>query len=112
MTNKERRGIWAKHFEAHKASKQSIINWCKDNNVNVRQFYKWRRRLLSSTNKTPSATNHFIQAKMKPPIIPVNDLRLNCAAIIIKIGTAVIEVQQGFDEEALASVFRAVAKGC
>jgi len=112
MTIEERRSMWAERVEEHKTSGQSVANWCRVNDVNIRQFYKWRSR-LSSKGKTPNTNNHFILATPAPERYITDEASLyNDASISIKIGVAIINVQRGFDEEALTRVVRAVVKAC
>lgn len=49
----ERRGYWEGHISACRASGLSAAVYCRDANLKVAQFYKWRRRLRPRTALIP-----------------------------------------------------------
>ena len=111
MTIVECNRMWSERVELQKNSGQTMIKWCQSNNVNVRQFYRWRRRLIKSEINNSSRSNPFILAKPTQERYETNLIE-NESSITIRIGKVNIMLQRGFDEDDLSCVVRVVAKVC
>jgi hypothetical protein len=49
---------WQGIFEQQKSSALTIIQFCRDNNVNASTFYAWRKRLYAES--TDCWINHYM----------------------------------------------------
>jgi CRISPR/Cas system endoribonuclease Cas6 (RAMP superfamily) len=43
---------WKNIFERQQSGGLSIVQFCRDNKINISTFYAWRKRLISQTKKT------------------------------------------------------------
>jgi transposase-like protein len=99
MTHTERRQQWKTRIEAYKASGLSSREFCRQYNITTRQLYYWLRKetLKEQTDNTVQWLS--VSLSSKEDIAEDNFLT-------VKVGPAVIEVRQGFDEELLLHVVK------
>ncbi|OZQ57311.1 MULTISPECIES: hypothetical protein [Paenibacillus] len=100
---------WEARIAAFRSSGEKAIKWCKDNQVNRRHLYAWLKRLSSSSsdaNSTKSTT--FVKANVTPESKPTP----SACPLCIRIGTAVIEVEPGFNPALLRDVVQALEAEC
>jgi len=108
MAIKESEQIWTERIEEFKKSGQTKKLWCMNNNVSIKTFYGWFKKL--SAKKTPRANtqNQFVLAQ---PVAEVMGGK-NEAGVSIKINHTEILVHRGFCEETLSGVIRVVSRIC
>ena len=99
MTHTERRQQWKNRIEAYKASGLSAREFCRQHSITTRQLYYWLRKetLKEQTDNTVQWLS--VSLSSKEDIAEDNFLT-------VKVGPAVIEVRQGFDEELLLHVVK------
>jgi hypothetical protein len=49
MTREQRRRFWQQHVEGWQQSGLTQSAYCHRNDLNVHQFYRWRRRIMAAT---------------------------------------------------------------
>ena len=52
MTREQRRRFWQQHVEGWQQSGLTQIAYCRRNDLNAHQFYRWRQRIMAAT-ETP-----------------------------------------------------------
>ncbi|NTZ20724.1 helix-turn-helix domain-containing protein [Paenibacillus sp. JMULE4] len=100
----ERRQLWESRIDAFRASGQKAAEWCAENQINRRQLYNWMRRLDSKrpTKNSPS----WVRVKVDQQPQEASP------SVLIKIGSATIEVKSGYDASLLADVVRTLQTIC
>ncbi len=88
---------WAERIAQFQASGQSAASWCRENNIKV---YQLRYRLQRENGKGNGPDARWL------PLLPDEP---NSPALLIKVGTATIEVTPGFDPALLRAVVRALS---
>jgi len=105
MTHKERKQQWEARIEAYKSSGLSKKEFCKQHNISVRQLYYWLRK-----ESLKEQTDNTVQW------LPVNlsgqEDTSGCDFLTVKVGPAVIEVRQGFNEKLLLDVVKVLSTLC
>jgi transposase-like protein len=99
----ERREEWQQRVAAFKASGKSGAAWCAEHGIKLHQLYYWVQRLAPSTER---GINSLPQTSWVP--VEVDDHRPSPQGKgpKLRIGSAAIYVQPGFDEKLLRDVVR------
>jgi hypothetical protein len=106
MRNDEREAIWAERLASYKASGQTKKAWCENNNIDIKSFYRWGRRLAERGYIESSGAGYrFVLAKEKVE-------HSNAGKIKINIGKAIISVDNGYDADVLKNVLRIMVEIC
>ena len=105
MTHTERRQQWKARIEAYRDSGLSVKEFCKQHNISTRQLYYWLRKetLKEQTDNTVQWLPVSLSSKED---IALSDF------LTVKVGPAVIEVRQGFNEELLLHVVKVLSTLC
>jgi hypothetical protein len=95
---------WEKLIEEFKASGKSQAQWCREKNLKVKAFnYQYRKlRKIAQNNQVDKQIN-WLPVELKPLI---------SSKLSIRVGKAVIEIQNGYDEGLLQSVVKSLEAIC
>jgi hypothetical protein len=97
---------WQEKVNQFKASGKTQAIWCKEQGINVRTFNYWYVKFKEPAHTKANPVNWL---PIKVEKIKDKELRLS---LNIKIGTASIEVNQGFDPKLLAEVVNVLSELC
>ena len=99
-------GQWASIIKNQASSNMSKSAWCRENGINVRQFFYWQRRLrnmiLQSSDLLPSTTT-FCELSVPEEAVPISG-QSNDSGIIIEINGCRVIVGDTVSARSLASV--------
>jgi hypothetical protein len=109
MTVQERENVWAERIASFKTSGQTKKAWCRNNNVDVKSFYRWTSRLNNKLDNDQIG-NRFLLAKEISNDDAVRNG--NVKNIGITIGNITINVGKGFDTDTLKNVLQIVGGIC
>lgn len=97
----ELRQLWTGLVAEFRASGLGQAEWCRQNGYNVRHLHYWLRKCASSSATAPDTTNWLPVA-----IGPDRDTD---PSLIVRVGSAMIDVQPGFDPNLLRAIVRSLA---
>ena len=101
MNKAENHKYWSKKVAEFKKSGKTKEEWCKKKNITIKQFNYWLRQFSEETTET----------QWLPMEINQEEIATN-SPIIVKIGTASIEVNPSFDKEHLSAVLKVISALC
>ena len=95
---------WEKLIEEFKASGKSQAQWCREKNLKVKAFnYQYRKyRRINQNNQADNQIN-WMPVKIEHPITP---------KLSIRVGKAVIEIENGYDERLLQTIVKSLEAIC
>ena len=102
MRNSERPGYWRGVIAEQRASGLSIADWCSRHNVSYHSFRTWRSRLNRVPAQEPEGRWLSLNVQPAPARNP----------LVVRVGVASIEVDDGFDAQLLVSVVAALSSPC
>lgn len=105
MGNHELRKEWEGRISDFTSSGQSGAAWCAANQINLHQFYYWKKRLMSE-NQTGSQSPDWVTFEVG------NLSRDSSDHIRVRVGEVIIEVSQGFDSDLLLNVIQTLRASC
>lgn len=100
---------WESRITEFRMSGQSRKAWCEANQVSLRQFHYWFSKFSRYESKIGQPGN-WAQIQLKESIL---DRRTGIqSALSVRIGPAVIEVQDGYNPSLLLDVVKVLQKLC
>ncbi len=100
MSHKE----WEKLIEEFNGSGKSQAQWCREKNLKVKAFnFQYRKYRRDNQNRQAVNKTNWIPIKIEP-MMP--------SKLSIKVGKAVIEIENGYDERLLQNVVRSLEAIC
>ena len=103
MTKEERRTYWKVLVDEQAQSGLTAPSFCREHNLKLSQFYRWRRK-FKATENAPGSSDGFIE------LIP--SLKDSSSGIRIRLFHELcVEVERGFDPVTLRAVIHTLCSG-
>ena len=103
MAQTESRHVWESRIADYQSSGLSVSKWCAAHQVNRPQFYYWMRKLTNSVPTTPQ----WVTVNVDPQ--PADEKE---PPLLVRVGSAVIEVKSGYNRALLSDVVRTLLTLC
>ena len=109
---------WAKIIADCQASDMTVVAWCKANNINIKSYYYWLRKVRNHTlEQMPQLTENLPVPTEDDPVTfkrldiqtPVPEA---AAAVIIRLPNATVEVNEGTSQQTVQAVLMALQAVC
>ncbi|QQE79738.1 hypothetical protein [Alicyclobacillus sp. SO9] len=105
MSREEVRNHWRSLVKEFRDSGETAAAWCRERNLDVKQFRRWTRKFDKETftNATaPGVKLVSVQAE--------NSVEETEPALVVHVGAASVEVHNGFNPLLLKQVVQALAE--
>ncbi|KPV43987.1 IS66 family insertion sequence element accessory protein TnpA [Alicyclobacillus ferrooxydans] len=107
MSREEVQLQWKARVDEFRESGQTAAEWCRVHSLNVNQFRRWIHKFpKQGTAESPSPTIRWLSVTTEDPTTTI----ATGPAITIHVGSASIEVQDGFNPTLLKQVVHALAE--
>lgn len=109
---------WAKIISDCQASDMTVVAWCEANNINIKSYYYWLRKVRSHTlEQMPELTENLpVSANDGPVTFKKLDVKTpvtgTSAAVIIRLPNATVEVSEGTSQQTVQAVLMALQSVC
>jgi len=109
---------WAKIIADCQASDMTVVAWCEANNINIKSYYYWLRKVRNHTlEQMPQLTENLPVPTEDDPVTfkrldvqtPVPEA---AAAVIIRLPNATVEVNEGTSQQTVQAVLMALQAVC
>lgn len=112
--NQIRADRWRMLIQTCQQSGQTVVNWCKENNINIKTYYYWLRKLRKQELCTkelpvPIPDEKPVAFKKLEVHTPVPNMQ---AAVIIRFNSATVEISEGTSQQTIQAVLLALQSIC
>jgi hypothetical protein len=95
---------WDKLIEEFKTSGKSQAQWCREKNLKIKAFsYQYRKRRRITQNKPCDEQINWMPVKLE---------QLTSTKLSVRVGKAIIEIENGYNERLLQSVVKSLEAIC
>ncbi len=100
---------WTKIIEACQNSGMTIVSWCSQNNVSIKSYYYWLRKVRALACQTRALASQ----KEEQQIVPVSFRQSKpSAAITLHLSSICVEIHDGASRETIEAVLSALKTTC
>lgn len=100
---------WTQIIQTCQASGMTVIAWCSQNNVNIKSYYYWLRRVRSLTCESGALEVR----RNEQPIVPIAIRQTKTPAIItIHLPSISVDIHDGASRETIEAVLAALKTVC
>jgi hypothetical protein len=102
---------WTKIIQTCQASNMTVVAWCSQNNVKIKSYYYWLRKLRSMVCET----GELSVRRDEQPIVPLAYTQTKTskgAAITIHLPSVSIDIQDGASKATIEAVLAALKNVC
>lgn len=105
---------WRTLIQNCQQSGQTVVNWCEQNNINIKTYYYWLRRLRKlelEGAELPALVSEdkpvaFKKLEVQTPVARTQ------AAVIIRLHNATVEISEGTSQQTIQAVLLALQSLC
>lgn len=102
---------WTRIIQTCRASDMTVVAWCAQNNIHIKAYYYWLRRLRKLACESGQLAaynneNHVVPVACKPAATNVS------AAITIHLPSVSIDIRDGASKTTIEDVLSVVKKIC
>lgn len=114
MEYKKLRNQWNRRVQEFKQSNKNISEWCKENGINPSTFRYWLDKDKATKVKTSVELEQEEIKKQSWMAVEIvsNKAVLLEETITIKVGSAVVEVKEGFSKNLLQDIVKVLVASC
>lgn len=100
---------WSKIIQACQTSGMTVVSWCNQNNVKIKSYYYWLRKLRTLTCEAGS----LVPQKTEQVIVPVPFHQTKASeAVTIHISSFCVDIHDGTSRETIEAVLSALKTIC
>lgn len=100
---------WSQIVQDCQASNMTVVAWCRQNNVNIKSYYYWLRKVRSKAICKPDA----IQLLQNQQIVPVALGNMKTATVVtIHLPTVSVDIHDGASKSTIDAVLASLKSIC
>lgn len=112
--------LWTSRIQECRKSGMTVIAWCEQNNIRIKSYYYWMRKIkrevfesLSSDNqgKVPAIAHSNTPVFSKINLSAINESESQ-GIVTIRLNGIAVDVQDGASEELIHNTLRAIRNLC
>ncbi len=113
-TDRCRNELWLERIRECRTSGMTVVNWCASNDINIKSYYYWLRKLKREAFELlPAKQNQALPAISETSFAEISQqVRKNSSVIRVSLNDIVIEIPDGADSATISDVLCAVRKLC
>jgi len=103
---------WSGIVEECRSSGQTAVKWCAENDVNIKTYYYWQRRVCNAVCNELEITNNYIgqSPAFAEVILPCK--KTSEVAITMSLNNISLQIHNGADESVIAQTLRILKSIC
>ena len=111
--------LWTTRIKECKSSGMTVVAWCKINNIGIKNYYYWMRKIKREAFEEFSLghndNNSSVTASNSPVFSKINLLTNQpkiCSAVTVHLNGFTIGIQDGASESTILNTLRAIRSLC
>ncbi|NMB38124.1 MAG: IS66 family insertion sequence element accessory protein TnpB [Firmicutes bacterium] len=97
--------LWKERISEYESSGLSIPAWCKEQQIPAHQMRYWLRK-FEEPNKSA------LKSKKTSRWVELDTHKLSGSGVSLRVGSVVLDIQQGFDRQLLVEVVQVLTSIC
>lgn len=116
INNEIKMNQWMEIIRECRSSGQPIKSWCIEHDVNDKSYYYWLKKIrVAACNSLPvdaEESHQIVPLKIQEFKQEPETVSSQVAAIVIRLNSAVVEIQNGATESVIENTLRAIKNLC
>lgn len=102
---------WTGIVEECRNSGQTAVKWCAENNVNIKTYYYWQRKVYNDVCNELAVTNNVEKSPAFAEVM-IPGIRSSEVAITLNLNNISLQIHNGADETVIAQTLRILRSIC
>lgn len=107
---------WIEIIRECRSSGQSVRSWCIEHDVNDKSYYYWLKKIriaaCNSLPVDPERSNQIVPLKIRELKQEAEVSSKQVAAIVIRLNSAIVEIQNGATDSVIENTLRVIKNLC
>jgi hypothetical protein len=100
---------WTEIIQTCQASGMTVVAWCNQNNVNIKSYYYWLRKIRSLACESGA----LAPRNNEQPIVPIAFKQTKAAAAVtLHLSSITVDIHDGASRETIEAVLAALKTVC
>jgi hypothetical protein len=100
---------WSKIIQACQTSGMTVTNWCSQNNVKIKSYYYWLRKIRTLAYEAGTLAPHKTEQKIVP--VPFHQAKVS-PAVTIHLSSFCVDIHNGASSETIEAVLSVLKSIC
>ena len=96
---------WTGIVEECRNSGQTAVKWCDENNINIKTYYYWQRKICNAVCKELAVANNVENTPTFAEVM-IPGIRSSEVAITLNFNNISLQIHNGADEAVIAQTLR------
>ena len=97
---------WTQIVEKCRSSGQTAVKWCVENNINIKTYYYWQRKVCNAVCNELTISNNNVEQTPAFAEVILPNRRTSEVAITISLNNISLQIHNGADESVIAQTLR------
>jgi len=102
---------WTEIVEECRNSGQTAVKWCDENNVNIKTYYYWQRKVCNAVCNELAITNNVEKSPAFAEVM-ISGIRSSEVAITLNLNNISLQIHNGADETVIEQTLRILKSIC
>jgi len=103
---------WMQIVEECRNSGKTAVKWCGENDINIKTYYYWQRRVLNAVcEELVTANNNVVKSPAFAEVI-LPDTRTPEVAITLNLNNITLQIHNGANESVISQTLKVLRNLC
>ncbi len=102
---------WTEIVEECRNSGQTAVKWCDENNVNIKTYYYWQRKVCNAVCNELAITNNVEKSPAFAEVM-IPGIRSSEVAITLNLNNISLQIHNGANETVIEQTLRILKSIC
>ena len=103
---------WTQIVEECRNSGKTAIKWCSENDINIKTYYYWQRKVLKAVCNELAITNNSIEKTPAFTEVILPDTRTPEVAITLNLNNISLQIHNGANESVISQTLKVLRSLC
>ena len=103
---------WTQIVEECRSSGKTAVKWCAENDINIKTYYYWQRRVLKAVCNELAVVNNNVEKSPAFAEVMLPGTRRPEVAITLNLNNISVQIHNGADESVISQTLKVLRNLC
>ena len=103
---------WTLIVEECRNSGKTVVKWCDENDINIKTYYYWQRKVLKAVCNELSIANNNVETSPAFAEVILPGMRKSEVAITLNLNNISLQIHNGANESVISQTLKVLRNLC
>ncbi|MDD2495681.1 MAG: IS66 family insertion sequence element accessory protein TnpB [Tissierellia bacterium] len=103
---------WTQIVEECRNSGKTVVKWCDENDINIKTYYYWQRKVLKAVCNELSIANNNVETSPAFAEVILPGMRKSEVAITLNLNNISLQIHNGANESVISQTLKVLRNLC